>query len=99
MNCGSDQINYMKEIETEKPELKTRRQLLAGIGIMSIFPLWKVNSFFGKKRQTISCAPPEEIKTMKVLSQDGKLLEVDISKIKSLKGKISDQELCEWIKK
>jgi hypothetical protein len=36
---------------------------------------------------------------MKVLSQDGRLVEVDVSKIKILKGKISDQELQDWIKK
>ncbi len=36
---------------------------------------------------------------MKVLSQDGQLVEVDISKINRIKGKISDEELQGWIKK
>ena len=82
-----------------KPEVKTRRKLLAGIGVLSIFSMWKATGLFLKKKKVISCAPPEEIKTIKVLSQDGKLVEVDISKIKLLKGKISDQELRDWIKK
>jgi hypothetical protein len=89
----------MKETDSIKPEEKTRRKLLAGIGVLSAFSLWKATGFFFKKKQVIACAPPEEKKTMKVLSQDGKLVEVDISKIKILKGKISDQELQDWIKK
>ncbi len=36
---------------------------------------------------------------MKVLSQDGQLVEVDVSRIKRLKEKISDEELQNWIKK
>jgi hypothetical protein len=89
----------MKETDSNKPEVKTRRKLLAGIGVLSAFSLWKSTGLFFKKKQVIACAPPEEKKTMKVLSQDGRLVEVDISKIKILKGKISDQELQDWIKK
>jgi len=89
----------MKENEFVKPEVKTRRKLLAGMGILSVFSLWKATGLFFKKKQVIGCAPPVEKKTMKVLSQDGKLVEVDISKVKILKGKISDQELQAWIKK
>ena len=89
----------MKENESIKSELKSRRKLLAGMGVLSIFSLWKATGLFSKKKQVIACAPPEEKKTMKVLSQDGRLAEVDISKIKILKGKISDQDLKDWIKK
>ena len=89
----------MKENEFVKPEVKTRRKLLAGMGILSVFSLWKATGLFFKKKHVIACDPPDEKKTMKVLSQDGKLVEVDISKIKILKGKISDQELQGWIKK
>jgi hypothetical protein len=53
-----------------------------------------------KKKPVISCAPPSEKKeTMKVLSRDGKLVEVDVSKIKRIRGKISDEELQNWIMK
>ena len=89
----------MKETDIIKPAIKTRRTLLAGIGVLSAFSFWKATGFFFKKKQVIACAPPVEKKTMKVLSQDGRLVEVDISKIKILKGKISDQELQDWIKK
>lgn len=89
----------MKEIESLKSESKIRRKLLAGMGLLSILPLWKAMGISGKKKPVISCAVPDEIKTAKVLSQDGKLVEVDISKIKKVKDKISDQELRDWIKK
>ena len=89
----------MKEIESIPQEVKTRRKLLAGIGLLSLFPLFK-SGLFSKKNSAISCAPPAEKKeTMKVLSRDGQLVEVDVSKIKQIKEKISDQELQNWIKK
>jgi hypothetical protein len=88
----------MKEIESPPGEIKSRRKLLAGIGILSFFSIWKTG-FFNKKKPVISCAPPMQKETMKLLSQDGKLVEVEISKISSRQGKISDQDLQGWIKK
>jgi hypothetical protein len=87
----------MEETESIQPELKTRRKLLAGIGLLSFFPFIKL---FSKKTPVISCAPPPEKKeTMKVLSRDGHLVEVDVSRIKRIQGKISNEELQNWIKK
>ena len=89
----------MKEKESIPEKVKTRRKWLAGIGFLSLFPLFK-SGIFSKKNPVISCAPPAEKKeTMKLLSQDGRLVEVDVSKINQVKGKISDQELQNWIKK
>ena len=88
----------MREIKLPRGEWKTRRKFLAGIGILSLFPLWR-KGVFTPKKTVISCAPPVEKETMKLLSQNGKLVEVDISKIKSFQGKISDQELQGWIRK
>ncbi len=89
----------MKEIVSNPSELKTRRKLLAGIGLFSFVSLFK-SGLFPKKNPVISCAPPTEKKeTMKVLSRDGKLVEVDVSKIKRIKEKISNEELQNWIKK
>jgi hypothetical protein len=88
----------MKEINTPPDEIKTRRKLLAGIGILSFFSIWRTG-FFEKKKTVISCAPPIQKETMKLLSQDGKLVEVEISQINSRQGKISDQDLQGWIKK
>jgi hypothetical protein len=45
----------------------------------------------------IACAP--EIKTVKFLTQDGTLVEVDASKIKTGKEKISNQQLQSWVNK
>ena len=89
----------MKEPESIPPEVKSRRKLLAGIGLLPFFPFFK-SGLFSKKDPVISCTPaPEKLETIKVLSRDGKLVEVDVSKIKQIKGKISDQELQNWIKK
>jgi hypothetical protein len=88
----------MKEIESVPGEVKSRRKLLAGIGILSLFSIWKAG-IFSTKKTVISCAPPERKETMKLLSQNGQLVEVDVSKIKSVQGKITDQELQDWIKK
>ncbi|MFI5152847.1 MAG: hypothetical protein ACHQET_05900 [Chitinophagales bacterium] len=87
----------MKEIVSIPAKVKTRRKILTAIGLLSFFPFSKL---FSKKKLVISCAPPSEKKeTMKVLSQDGKLVEVDVAKIKRIKGKISDEELKNWIRK
>jgi hypothetical protein len=89
----------MKENQSIPSEGKARRKFLAGIGLLSIFPFFK-SGWFSKKTTVISCTPdPDKQKTIKVLSQDGKLVEVDVSKIKQVKAKISDQELQQWIKK
>jgi hypothetical protein len=89
----------MKEPESIPQEVKTRRKLLAGIGLLSFLPFLK-SGLFSKKNPVISCAPPPEKKeTIKVLSQDGRLVEVDVSKITRVKEKISDEELKNWIKK
>ena len=89
----------MKENESIPSEIKSRRKILAGIGLLSVFPFFK-SGFFSKKPSVISCTPtPGKQETIKVLSQDGKLVEVDVSKIKQIKAKISDLELQQWIKK
>jgi hypothetical protein len=89
----------MKEPESIPPEIKSRRKILTGIGLLSFFPLFK-SGLFTKKNPAIDCVPPpDEKKTMKVLSRDGQLVEVDISKIKRIQGKISDEELQNWIRK
>jgi maltodextrin utilization protein YvdJ len=79
--------------------MKTRRKLLAGIGLLSLLSIFKFG-LLGKSKNVISCAPPpDEKKTMKVLTQDGQLVEVDISKIATRASKVSNKELQEWVKK
>ena len=88
----------MKETAPVSQETKTRRTVLLGVGILSLFSFLKIG-FLGKKKNIIACAPPEEIKTMKFLTQDGQLVEVDIAKINSLKEKASNKEMQQWVKR
>jgi len=89
----------MQELETVSNEKNTRRSVLMGIGILSIFSFLTMG-FFSKKKNIIACAPtPDEIKTMKFLTQDGQLVEVDISKINSLKEKATNKEMQQWVKR
>ena len=89
----------MKEKELLTTETKTRRNVLIGISLLSLFSFFTFG-FFSKNRNIISCAPPlVEKETMKFLSQDGQLVEVDISKITALREKASNQELQDWVKR
>jgi hypothetical protein len=79
-------------------KINTRRKLIAGLGVLSLLPILKF-MFFEKKNNVISCAPEMNNTTMKMLTQDGRLVEVDISKIKGAKQKISNKQLQDWVKK
>ena len=46
-----------------------------------------------------SCAPETSVQKVKMLTQDGVLVEVDMSKVKGSKQKISNKELQSWVKK
>ena len=76
----------------------TRRKLLASLGALSLFPLLKLSPFT-KKKDLISCAPETVSQKVKMLTQDGVLVEVDMSKIKGNKQKITNKELQSWVKK
>jgi hypothetical protein len=88
----------MKETASGAGNGKGRRKLLAGLGILSLFSFLKIGSL-GRRRETISCTPPGEKETVKLLSQDGKLVEVDVSKIKKLNQKITNKELQQWVRR
>ena len=89
----------MQEEAIVSTEQTTRRSVLMGIGILWIFSFLTMG-FFSKKKNIIACAPtPDEKKTMKFLTQDGQLVEVDISKINSLKEKASNKEMQQWVKR
>jgi len=88
----------MKESEIVSTEQNKRRKLLLGIGLLSLFPILKLG-LFSKKNKIISCSPINQKGTMKLLTQDGRLVEVDVSKIKSSKETISHEELLTWVKR
>ena len=76
----------------------TRRKLIAGLGALSLFPMMNFR-WFNKKEEAISCLPETEIKTIKFLTQEGLLVEVDASKINRSIDKISNKQLQSWVKK
>jgi len=86
----------MSDIDQNKQENNSRRKLITGLGVLSLFPIAKLATSF-KKKEVIACAP--EIKTVKFLTQDGTLVEVDVSKINGDKEKISNQQLQNWVNK
>ena len=83
---------------TEK-EAPTRRKILYGVGVLSI--LATISAFFRfpipVKKNAIACKP--ESKKIKMLTQDGRLVEIDESLITANKKKITNKELQPWIKK
>lgn len=90
----------MQELESVSTKQNTRKTVLLGIGIMWIFSFFTKGFLFNRKKNIISCAPgPDERKTMKFLTQDGQLVEVDITKINSLKEKASNKEMQQWVKR
>jgi hypothetical protein len=89
----------MKVTGSSSSKIKSRRNFIFGADFFSLFS-FRWLSIFSKKDATISCAPePEKKKTIKVLGQDGRLVEIDVSKIKQVTGKISDEELKHWVKR
>jgi len=90
--------NKMNKDITGSDGVKTRKSVLTGLGILSFFSILRLFPI-RKAPEKIACSPSNPKETMKLLSQDGQLVEVDVSRIKSLQKKISDQELQNWITK
>ena len=79
----------------------SRRKLIRGLGILSMFAAIAAAvrlPFIGKK-EVISCKPETNKTMLKMLTQDGRLVEIDASLITASKKKISNNELQNWIKK
>lgn len=89
----------MKRKEIEKPMNAQRRKFVFGFSILAAFAAFSSAlglPFFNKKE--LGEVRPDKKRTVKMLTQDGKLVEVDASLISS-KRKISNTELQNWIKK
>ena len=67
----------------------TRRKLVSWMGILSAFTLAGAAMMPWKNKKP---------KTVKMLTQDGKLVEVDATFLAANKKKISNKELQNWIK-
>ena len=92
-------ITIDKTSEKHIPEEKnSRRKIITSIGLLGLFPILKFG-FSNKKKDIISCAPESAIPKLRMLTQDGLLVEVDASKIVGTKQKISNEQLQSWVKK
>ena len=75
-------------MEVEKQKYSRKNFVIWGVGILASFSVLKFRFNNKKKKDTV-----------KMLSQDGKLVEVDMSALKAKKVKVTNQELQNWIKK
>jgi len=92
-------MNSNEEITETNTE--TRRKLIRGLGVLSMFAAIAAAvriPFIGKK-EVISCKPETNKTMLKMLTQDGRLVEIDASLLTASKKKISNNELQNWIKK
>ena len=90
----------IKELESQV-SLPTRRKFVWGLGILSAFAA--VSRIAGisvfRKKQPGANNTANKSNTVKMLTQDGRLVEVDIARINGNMKKISNTELQHWIKK
>ncbi len=91
------QCNIMNNTDQPSKVKRVRRSLIAGLGILSLFPFLK-SGLFNKRKDVMSCGPIAQT-PVKMLTQDGRLVEIDPSKIASSKGKATTDEMKSWIKK
>jgi hypothetical protein len=89
----------MDNTENTVPEkTPSRRKFVWGLGIFSIFAAYMAGtglSFFANKTAKAKSAN----KTVKMLTQDGRLVEIDESLINVKRKKASNTDLQNWIKK
>jgi hypothetical protein len=81
-------------------ELPTRRKFVLGVAILSALAaiVAIVHLPFKMNKNTIACMPESEKKMVKMLTQDGRLVEIDESLINANRKKVSNTELQHWIK-
>ncbi len=81
--------------EITQPHSPTRRKFVWGVGALSAITAVFGLPFFIKKG-----VKPGNVKTMvKMLTEDGRLVEIDQSLITASKKKVTNRELQNWIKK
>jgi hypothetical protein len=74
--------------QTNQPSSR-KKFLFLGISAVALFSVFKFSFPKNKKKKN----------TVKMLTREGKLVEIDQELIKSSKKKITNAELKEWIKK
>jgi hypothetical protein len=82
-------------METTQKSSSRRKFLWGGLGVLSTISVLKF-IIPRKKTVVIACGPAAT--TTKMLTEDGKLVEVDVSKIKKTGVKVSDKDVITWVK-
>lgn len=75
-------------MEIQKTKLSRKKFLFWGISASSLLALPAFLRFSKKKKET---------KTVKMLTQDGQLVEIQVSAIPEKKKKIDDTEILTWV--
>ncbi len=91
-------IQEEKSTQPESP-IPSRRKFVRGVGILSALAAFAAAKGlpFSLDKKVIACAPEKNIKTVKMLTRDGKLVEIDEALIKGKSNKLSNTELQHWI--
>ncbi len=78
-----------------------RRRFVWAVGFLSIFTALAAATGFRlpRKKNILECGPEAKKTTVKMLTQDGKLVEIDAALLTAATKKISDAELQQWIRK
>ena len=74
-------------------KLSRKKFLFSGISLAAIFAFFK----WGNPIKTES--PPEKKQTVKFLTQDGKLVEIDVDKLPTSRRAATKDDVQNWIKK
>jgi len=79
----------------------SRRKFVWGIAVVSACTSLAAfaGKFLPKRKNIISCEPGSKKKMVKMLTQDGQLVEIDESLITAKGKRISTGELQSWVKK
>jgi hypothetical protein len=75
----------------------SRRKFFLGFGVLSL--LSAIGLTNAPKKIIVACSPAPEKKTIKMLTQDGRLVEIEEDKLMDQRKKITDEELKSWVKK
>jgi hypothetical protein len=78
-----------------------RRKFIYGFGVLSFFGVLTAATGlrFHSRPDPIACTPDHGTKMIKMLTQEGKLVEIDAALLTASNEKITDKELQNWIHK
>jgi hypothetical protein len=76
--------------ENQKQPVSRKKFMIWGLGVLSAFSAAGLLFRSGSGKKT---------KTVKMLTQDGKLVEVEVSKLSSKRKKIKDEQIFTWVKR